>query len=125
ERRAGPRPPQGRGLLQRQDRRPSWPEFCRRTRRLPEGDQLRRRPRRVRHEHRTQDVGVAPHRKEVVTNMQNLIARARRWLTIERRQAIYAAVAAVVPILVYAGLLSSGAVEHIMTLTQVTIQILA
>src|SRR5690606_25635272 len=77
------------------------------------------------HEHRTQDVGVAPHRKEVVTNMQNLIARARRWLTIERRQAIYAAVAAVVPILVYAGLLSSGAVEHIMTLTQVTIQILA
>ena len=47
------------------------------------------------------------------------------WFTTSRRQAIYAAVAAIAPVLVWAGRLAPDDVEPILTLTTVALQMLA
>lgn len=53
--------------------------------------------------------------------MSRLIA----WFTAARRQAIYAAIAALAPVLVYSGNLAPEHVEPVLTLTTVALQMLA
>lgn len=55
--------------------------------------------------------------------MSSFLADLRDWFTDTRRQAIYAAVAAVAPLLVYAGILADGSVGYALTLVQVILQV--
>jgi len=51
-----------------------------------------------------------------------MIDKLRAWFTAKRRTRIYAAVAAIAPLLVFTGTLVEGQVDHILTITSVTLQ---
>lgn len=51
-----------------------------------------------------------------------MFAKLRAWFTAKRRTKIYAAVAALAPLLVYSGALVEGQVDHVLTITSVTLQ---
>ncbi|WNM27563.1 hypothetical protein RN607_00755 [Demequina capsici] len=51
-----------------------------------------------------------------------MLATLTAWFTATRRQKIYAAVAALVPLLVWTGTLVAGQADHILTLTTIVLQ---
>ena len=55
--------------------------------------------------------------------MKAFINRLREWFTVQRRQAIYAAVAALVPVLTMTGLITEGQTEAVLSITSVALAI--